>query len=126
MARLLARHECVSPVLSKSQNGARLIWRSYPSKIASGRRRNMRSGCLRFLFVLAFSISWPAWGQKAGPQHVPKNGGDFSNNTHPMTKVPAGVILVKGAWSLASDLGTPRPEGGSVTNDVFSNQDLRR
>ncbi len=82
----------------------------------------MRSGCLRFLFVLAFSISWPAWGQKAGPQNVPKNGGDFSNNTQPMTKVPTGVILVKGAWSSASDSVTPLPEGGSVTNNVFSNQ----
>ena len=39
-----------------------------------------------------------------------------------MTKVPTGVILVKGAWSSASDSVTPVPEGGSVTNNIFSNQ----
>jgi hypothetical protein len=82
----------------------------------------MRSRCLRFSLFLAFSISLPAWGQKAGVQNVPKSGGDFSNSREPQTKVPAGVILVKGAWSSASDSITPLPEGGSVTNNVFSNQ----
>jgi TonB-like protein len=82
----------------------------------------MRSACLRFLLVLAFSISLPAGGQKAGSQNSPRNGGDFSSSTAPQTKVPAGVILVKGAWSSASDSVTPLPEGGSVTNNVFSNQ----
>ena len=53
---------------------------------------------------------------------LPKNGGDFSNNTQPLTKVPAGVILVKGAWSSASDSVTPVPEGGNVTNNVFRDQ----
>ncbi len=38
-----------------------------------------------------------------------------------MTKVPTGVILVKGAWSSASDSSTPVPEGGSVTDNVFTN-----
>ncbi|MGA8493598.1 MAG: hypothetical protein WB711_24465 [Terriglobales bacterium] len=67
------------------------------------------------LFVaLALSFSLPAWGQSA-----PKNGGDFSANTQPVTKVPGGVILVKGAWSSASDSVTPVPEDGSVTNSVF-------
>jgi hypothetical protein len=37
-------------------------------------------------------------------------------------KVPTGVILVKGAWSSASDSITPVPEGGSVSNSVFSNK----
>jgi hypothetical protein len=82
----------------------------------------MRSGFLRFLVILAVSMSLRAWSQKAGSQNVPKNGGDFSNSTEPQTKVPAGVILVKGAWSSASDSVTPLPEGGSVTNNVFSNQ----
>src|ERR1700730_7109467 len=82
----------------------------------------MCSACLRFLLILAFSISLPANGQKAGSQNSPKNGGDFSNSTEPQTKAPAGVILVKGAWSSASDSVTPLPEGGSVSNNVFSNQ----
>lgn len=77
----------------------------------------------RFLFFVVLLTSFallPAWGQKAPPQSVPKNGGDFSNNTQPATKVPVGVI-VKGAWSSASDSVTPVPEGGSVTGNLFSN-----
>jgi Gram-negative bacterial TonB protein C-terminal len=82
----------------------------------------MHSGFLRFLVVLAFCASLPARGQSAGPQNVPKNGGDFSNNMEPKTKVPAGVILVKGAWASSSDSVTPLPEGGSVTNNVYTSQ----
>jgi hypothetical protein len=36
--------------------------------------------------------------------------------------VPAGVILVKGAWSSASDSVTPLPEGGNVANNIFTNK----
>jgi hypothetical protein len=53
------------------------------------------------LLILASFLSSPAWGQG-------------------VTKVPAGVVLVKGPWSSASDLVTPVPEGGSVASDVFS------
>jgi len=38
-----------------------------------------------------------------------------------VTKVPSGVILVKGAWSSASDQTTPVPEGGQVTNIAYDN-----
>jgi hypothetical protein len=79
----------------------------------------MRSRFSRSWLILALSVSSVSWGQDAEP---PKNGGDFSTNTQPATKVPTGVILVKGAWSSASDLATPLPEGGGVTNNVFSNQ----
>jgi len=72
------------------------------------------------LIILALSSS--ACGQGAQPQSVPKNGGDFSTNTHPDVKVPTGVILIKGAWSSASDSVTPVPEGGGVINNVFRNQ----
>jgi len=76
----------------------------------------------RFLFssaIVALFLSLLAWGQSAPPQNAPKNGGDFSNDLQPVTKVPANVILVKGAWSSASDSVTPVPEGGSVANNVF-------
>jgi hypothetical protein len=76
----------------------------------------MRCGVLRFLGLGLF-VSFMAWGQSAQ-----RNGGDFSNDTHPVTKVPAEVILVKGAWSSASDSVTPVPEDGSVTNSVFRDQ----
>jgi hypothetical protein len=36
--------------------------------------------------------------------------------------VPSGVILVKGAWSSASDSVTPLPEGGIVADGVFTDQ----
>jgi Gram-negative bacterial TonB protein C-terminal len=39
-----------------------------------------------------------------------------------VTKVPSGVILVKGAWSSASDQTTPVPEGGQVTNIAYDNR----
>ncbi|HEY6923493.1 MAG TPA: energy transducer TonB [Steroidobacteraceae bacterium] len=38
-----------------------------------------------------------------------------------VAKVPSGVILVKGAWSSASDQTTPVPEGGQVTNVAYNN-----
>src|ERR1700743_2716986 len=38
-----------------------------------------------------------------------------SSDEHSPAKVPAGVILVKGAWSSASDQTTPLPEGGQVS-----------
>jgi hypothetical protein len=77
---------------------------------------------LRFLIILGWSGSWFVCGQRIEAQRAPKNGGDFSDSTQPLTKVPPGVILVKGAWSSASDSITPVPEGGSVANDIFSNQ----
>lgn len=78
----------------------------------------MQSGFSRFLIVIASCLPLLAWGQNA-----PKSGGDFSSNTQPAeAKVPAGVILVKGAWSSASDSVTPVPEGGSVVGNVFRDQ----
>lgn len=63
-----------------------------------------------------------ALGQGAQPQTSSRNGGDFSDNVQLGSKVPTGVILVKGAWASASDSVTPLPEGGNVTNSVFTNQ----
>jgi hypothetical protein len=84
----------------------------------------MHCGFLRYLAALTLSVSLLSWGQNAGPQNAPKNGGDFSNNTNPdPTKViPKDVVIVKGAWSSASDSVTPVPEGGDVVKNVFSNQ----
>ena len=81
----------------------------------------MRSRFLGSLLALALSVSSPDWAQGARPQSAPKSG-DFPNEMQSETKVPRGVILVKGAWSSASDSVTPLPEGGNVTNNVFSDQ----
>jgi hypothetical protein len=48
-----------------------------------------------------------------------QNGGDFSQNPD-ATPVPAGVLIVKGAWSSASDSTTPLPEGGRVADHDYS------
>jgi Gram-negative bacterial TonB protein C-terminal len=76
----------------------------------------------RFLGCLALLLlSMPsAFGQSAPQQKPPANGGDFSTATNPPEKVPPGVIIVKGAWSSASDSTTPVPEGGQVTNSLFA------
>lgn len=56
------------------------------------------------------------------PAHAsPQNGGDFSENTQGK-KVPTGVILVKGAWSSASDATTPVPEGGRLAGNSYANE----
>ena len=81
----------------------------------------MRSQFLCCLLVV-ISSCMPAWNQNTKTQNTPRNGGDFSDIVQPLNKVPTGVILVKGAWSSASDSVTPVPESGSVTNNLFSNQ----
>jgi hypothetical protein len=48
-----------------------------------------------------------------------ENGGDFSRS--PTKTLPTGTILMRGAWSSASDSVTPVPEGGSVNNSVYNN-----
>ena len=79
---------------------------------------NMHRRISRCLVFLGFSISLLAHAQ--GP---PQSGGDFSNNPQP-NALPSGVILLKGAWSSASDSVTPLPEGGRVAGSVYSNQYL--
>jgi hypothetical protein len=76
---------------------------------------NMYTRFSRSLVVLGLSLSLLtcAWG-------APQSGGDFSNNAQ-AKKLPTETILVKGAWSSASDSVTPLPEGGRVTNSVYNN-----
>ncbi len=82
----------------------------------------MNSALLRLLLILALYPAFAAPAQNPKPQTSPPNGGDFAPNPKVLNKVPQGVILVKGAWSSASDSVTPIPEGGSVTNGVFNDQ----
>ncbi len=77
---------------------------------------NMHPTFLRSLALLGFSISLLARAQGA-----PQSGGDFSNNPQP-NALPSDIIVVKGAWSSASDSVTPVPEGGRVAKNVFSNR----
>src|SRR5215467_11023964 len=70
--------------------------------------------------ILALPLGTPAWGQDARQQAPPNGMGDSSSNV--VEKVPSGVILVKGAWSSASDSVTPVPERGNVVNHVFTDE----
>src|SRR5947209_494783 len=76
---------------------------------------------LLLIFALAILSTITASGQTPQPP-TPLNGGDFSSVTQPLTKVPTGVILIKGAWSSASDSVTPVPEGATVTDNVFRSE----
>ncbi len=85
----------------------------------------MRSNFLPLFFVTTLSVSLLSFGQDSQPKNAPGNGGDFSTagpSSQGLTKVPAGVILVKGAWSSASDSVTPLPEGGGISNSVFQDE----
>jgi hypothetical protein len=73
-------------------------------------------------FILTLFVSYPGFGQNSKPQTPVRNGGDFADTPQVFTKVPTGVLLVKGAWSSASDSVTPVPEGGDVSKDVYTNQ----
>jgi Gram-negative bacterial TonB protein C-terminal len=81
----------------------------------------MRFRFLAFVLVFAWSLTPPIRGQSTPAQSSPKNT-DAPENPQALTKVPSGVILVKGAWSSASDSVTPVPEGGSVTGDGFTDE----
>ena len=73
--------------------------------------------------LLSLGVSIAASGQDSSVPEAPPatpQGGDFSSNPSPQ-KLPTGVILVKGAVSVASDSSTPVPEGGTVTEKVYTN-----
>ncbi len=76
----------------------------------------MHTGFFRLLTLLGFSIVLVARARC-----VPQSGGDFSGNPE-AKKLPTEVILVKGAWSSASDSVTPVPEGGRVADHVYANK----
>ena len=81
----------------------------------------MKSGFLSLL-IAAESI-FVFCAERSMAQNV-KNGGDFSTFSQSVpsdAKVPAGVILVKGAWASASDSITPVPEEGNIVSQVFHN-----
>jgi hypothetical protein len=77
----------------------------------------MRIACSRsFWMFLYLSLS-----VAAAAQTLPPNGGDFSQGTT-TKRLPDNVILVKGAWSSASDSVTPVPEGGKIDSRAYDNR----
>ena len=66
-----------------------------------------------FLMLLGMFVSSAAAAQAPG--------GGNSAQAPVLQKVPENVILVKGAWSSASDTVTPLPEGGKVSTHSYDN-----
>lgn len=75
----------------------------------------MHARLSNLLALLGLSVSLAAGAQASTP-----SGGDFSQGAQ-TNRLPTGVILVKGAWSSASDAVTPLPEGGKVSANVYDN-----
>lgn len=101
----------------------------------------MRCKLLPFLLLLALSIPCPAQTDANAPkdnsqQNPPEQSADplyspdgtklrerSPGEPEPELKpVPRDVIIVKGAWSSASDSSTPVPEGGSIVDGAYRNQ----
>jgi len=79
----------------------------------------MRLARPRILLLLVFFSPFLVRAQAVAP-----SGGDFSQNPD-ATKLPTNVIMVKGAWSSASDSVTPVPESGAVTDSIYINEYFR-
>ena len=69
----------------------------------------MRAASSTFLLLIGLLVSSTAGAQGPLPQQGPV-----------LQRVPENVILVKGAWSSASDNVTPLPEGGKVSTDSYN------
>lgn len=71
---------------------------------------------LALIFLVLMAALAPAQSQ-VSPDGVAPHA-----QTPVVNEVPSGVILVKGAWSSASDSATPVPEGGAIAENVYNNE----
>ena len=74
----------------------------------------MRSNFSILVIFIGLSPALFAQAQGPGSDTLPPH----AQSPEPQ-KVPPGVILVKGAWSSASDSLTPLPEGGSIADKAI-------
>jgi hypothetical protein len=86
---------------------------------------NSQLPCILFLFLFHFAlcVSSIAHGQTSSLENTTQESiksDSVSSNSQSLAKIPAGEILVKGAWSSASDSVTPVPEDGNVVKGVFT------
>lgn len=81
----------------------------------------MQSSYLRLPAALTFLACLAAWGQST-PSRAASQHGDGSASKDSGKSVPRDTIIMKGAWSSASDVTTPAPEAGGVTNNVLTNR----
>ncbi len=78
---------------------------------------DMNCRFLYFIFLVALSAPLVAETQA---QNSDSSKNKSSKNQQSQIKVPKEAIIVKGAWSSASDSVTPVPEAATVAKNVFS------
>src|SRR6185312_14913203 len=76
------------------------------------------AGTLTMLVLCASSC---LFAQDSAPQSSPAQSGDFAIQNPLAKKLPTDVILVKGAVPGSNDPSIPMPEGGSIANNIYSN-----
>lgn len=89
------------------------------------RRKIMLSRYKCVLLVLFLAALLLALSQYSTSQDAQQAGDEITSTAQPEAKVPSEVILVKGAWSSASDSITPVPEDASITSGAFSSAYFR-
>lgn len=80
----------------------------------------MRLRLLPYLIIPSVCVWSTVWGQSVGRQSISKGAGGQPGGA--VTRVPSEVVLVKGAWTSASDSVTPVPEGGRIADGVFRDE----
>ncbi len=73
-------------------------------------------------FLVVSSPTLMAGRQAADSVSGSRQSANSSQNQRSLNKVQKDAILVKGAWSSASDSVTPVPEAGTVSEGVFSDR----
>lgn len=73
-----------------------------------------------YFVLVVVSASLAAQGQAPSSNGGAKKSADLSQSRQSPGKVPTGTILVKGAWSSASDSVTPVPEAARVSEGFLS------
>ena len=89
--------------------------------VVCGDSRAMRFGIRGIAAGVLLFLSSFVWSQSSRPTKPPADDGGSSGEINNIVKVPKDTIIVKGAWSSASDSVTPVPEGSRLSNGAFSN-----
>jgi hypothetical protein len=80
----------------------------------------MQSLCVCLVTICSLSFPSIARSQSASPALPSELNGFLGKQS--VSQVPSGVILIKGAWSSASDSTTPVPEDAKITENVFEDR----
>lgn len=97
---------------SRSESG----FTGYGVEIRGGMRSRIR---YRAAGLLCLSLL--AWSQSSPPTKPPSQPEGLSSETDRFIKLPKDTIIVKGAWSSASDSVTPVPESSRFSDGAFTN-----